>query len=87
MRENVVDELINFLNGKGCATASEIARNLGMSLREVNTLLGVLIGEGVVEEVDLTSRCRSCPLSGSCGIRDRYGTLKAFKLRSNKLVK
>lgn len=85
MGEEFLDRVVRLLEDKGCATTNDLMHYLGISLQEVNTLLGVLISEGVIEEVDLSSRCNSCPVSSSCHMKSGK-VLKAFKLRSSKSV-
>lgn len=83
MSEDFLDKVVRLLESKGYVTTNDLMHYLGISLQEVNTLLGILISEGIVEEVDLRSRCGSCPISSSCHMKSGR-ILKAFKLRSSK---
>ncbi|MEM0453983.1 MAG: helix-turn-helix domain-containing protein [Sulfolobales archaeon] len=85
---DLVNEVVTFLKSKKCVTIEDLIRNLGMSIQEVNTLIGILVAEGIVEEVELTSNCESCSLNTVCTSKNRHKALKVFKLREgSKLMK
>jgi len=83
LSEDLLSKALRLLESRGCVTTDDLMHYLGISLQEVNTLLGILIGEGIVEEVNPKLRCGLCPLSPSCHMKSSR-ILKTFKLRSSK---
>ncbi|MCS7108890.1 MAG: FeoC-like transcriptional regulator [Sulfolobales archaeon] len=83
-----MNDVVVYLKNKGCVTVDDLIKDFSLSPSEVNVLLGVLIAEGIVEEVEALSNCKSCSLSALCGHHKRGRSFKMLKLReSKKLMK
>jgi CRP-like cAMP-binding protein len=80
---DLITRAINLLRIRKYITNEDLARELGLSNEEVNTLLGVLLAEGIIDEVRITHQCSTCPLRGFCSVVGGCKDLRVFKLRIN----
>ena len=77
----IITRAIDLLRSRKYLSSEELARELGLSSEEVSTLLGVLLAEGVIDEVRVTHQCSTCPLRGFCSVVEGCKDLRVFKLR------
>lgn len=78
------NDVVAYLRNKGCVTVDDLINDFSLSFSEVNVLLGILIAEGIVEEVEAFSSCKSCSLNSLCGNHKRGRSFKIFKLKGSK---
>jgi CRP-like cAMP-binding protein len=80
---DLITRAINLLRIRKYITNEDLARELGLSNEGVNTLLGVLLAEGIIDEVRIIHQCSTCPLRGFCSVVGSCKDLRVFKLRIN----
>ena len=82
--ESIITRAVNLLRSRKYLSSEELARELGLSNEEVSMLLGVLLAEGIIDEVRITHQCSTCPLRGFCSIVRNCKDLRVFKLRNSR---
>ncbi|MEM3904225.1 MAG: winged helix-turn-helix transcriptional regulator [Sulfolobales archaeon] len=65
---DLITRAINLLRIRKYITNEDLARELGLSNEGVNTLLGVLLAEGIIDEVRITHQGSTCPLRCVCSV-------------------
>lgn len=74
LADGTVERVLRYLSARRCVTVSDLERGLGLSRSEVESVVGLLLSEGIISEAREELQCGRCPLTGKC-------TLKYYRVR------
>lgn len=69
LSKEVISKILKYLRVRGCVTLSELEGVLGMSKGEVELVLGLLLSQGIINEVEGLHPCSVCSLASGCRLK------------------
>ena|GEM_PF-956118 len=75
-------KVLQVLNGEGVVDVYTLARKLGISIGEVESLLGLLLSQGYIKQEKVENPCDSCPLSSACPLFGKNRSIRLYILTS-----
>ncbi len=69
------------LNEEKIVDVYVISRRLRIPIEEIESLLGLLLSHGYIEQKEVTASCYKCPLRRSCPIAGR-STIRVYTITS-----
>ena len=79
----LIELLIENIRNKSSINKEILSRELGIDLGTVESILGLLISQGILEIIKINSKCNSCPLNSVCSRRDNYVII--YKVNTNRI--
>ena len=64
---------------RGYATIDALAARLGLTRREIEELIGLLLSQGFLRE-EITEPCRGCPFRRFCPLAKRKPRIRVYRV-------
>ncbi|RLE71558.1 MAG: hypothetical protein DRJ37_04715 [Thermoprotei archaeon] len=78
---NKILAILRMLNEEKTVDTYVISRKLRIPIEEVESLLGLLLSHGYIEQKEVAVSCHECPLRHSCPVAGR-DTMRVYTITS-----